>query len=273
MEFKFVKVYPAYPRIIYITWELSGIVRSPVNFSIYRSESEYGEFTKLNDIPIINRFFYEDYTAFPLSKLFEANYKVIARDSNDRIVESQPINLLHRPEKEQFILAREEQRRLYLKFRKFSGIEVFILKKRNWGDECNTCRNLVTGETLSSSCVDCWGTGFIGGYYTPILTYVEIGPTPVVQDKTEQMGGVEPIQSTILMIARPLLSVSDIIIEKNVNKRWNVRSVELTERRHFPITQQVRVNEIEHKDVIYDFSLEEYEELDHSIYKPGSLKI
>lgn len=103
------------------------------------------------------------------------------------------------------------------------GRDVAILKKKTHGKRCNVCYSIGAGATLNSNCKNCYGTGWTGGYDSPILSLAKVRDQPP-QDSLEPNGRNRMNVSQIGMLAFPKLNIGDVIVELNRDKRWEVAS-------------------------------------------------
>lgn len=103
---------------------------------------------------------------------------------------------------------------------KFNGTKAVVLKRRHWGTRC-TCVDKTTRELLRAACVKCWGTGFLGGYWDPIITYARRLPSSNTSAITpESKSDANDIQ--FRMPDYPALEQDDVIVFLKDNTRWRV---------------------------------------------------
>lgn len=133
-----------------------------------------------------------------------------------------------------------------------TGIPVWFLSKKTWGDRCPTCFDEVRQRTGQGHCATCFGTTFTGGYGAPLPTHVSFSPN---QEQIQQAGfaEIEPSQATIYLSHWPNLSVGDLLIEED-NRRWRVIQVQNTERLRTTFHQMAVVDEVESTSI--EFSID-----------------
>lgn len=52
---------------------------------------------------------------------------------------------------------------------RLKGQPCAVLKRKGWGKRCPKCTDSVLREGVKSACTICWGTGFEGGFWNPVL--------------------------------------------------------------------------------------------------------
>lgn len=105
---------------------------------------------------------------------------------------------------------------------KFSGTPALIYCMIQKGDRCK-CWDPIRKTYTSTSCTSCYATGYVGGYYSPILTQVAFS-TP---KKSNQPGDTLAQQQTcsILMSRYPVINPRDVIVDTIRGSRWRVQDV------------------------------------------------
>lgn len=258
ISFAEVIVLPLFPRIIFIQWEVeNNLYVGDIKFDILKGHSPGGPFDKVNHLPQINTFFYKDRYETPLSKLYDVYYKIVGTDQLGEKFESEPTNLFPKQDDVNFCysqldIATEITRREKLLLERFTGVPCTVLKRKHFGSRCSECYNFVTEEVTYSDCKECFGTGFLDGYYTPIKVRLQFDPAIRQQVTTDRLATKEDISTSAWTINVPVLKKADIVVEDRTNKRWHVHEVQLTELQHTPVRQIMRLREIEHGNPAYD---------------------
>ncbi len=147
------------------------------------------------------------------------------------------------------------------------GVPCLVYVRRRGGIVCTSCFDVVQKKRTSSHCTTCFGTGWIGGFYSPIDTYIDIGPTPA-DIIISEWGEVQKNETDLLMSNYPEVIPGDLIRELRSNRLWRVVAARPTEKRRAPMLQFVRVTEVSAGDVEYqlpydtDFGLKKVAELE-----------
>ncbi len=256
-----VKIIPQFPRRIVISWSIGKEVKIPLAFNIFRSGIDSGEFEKLNRAPITHPFYFDDGLK-PLSKLFHVVYKLeVLFPFTDETQMTRPIPLVCSPRLARtFFVARRMDEKHGIEYASHTGIELVILKRKQWGEKCTECINEVTGSSTKTDCGNCFGTGFEGGFWKPYETLGKIDPLVKTQSLQDPLGYQENINTQIHLRAFPIVVDGDVIVEKCQNLRWYVQVVQLIEHGRYPVKQLVEGRQIERGSPIYEIPVEESED-------------
>jgi hypothetical protein len=155
-------------------------------------------------------------------------------------------------EAEPDLIASEINRMEDVLLREFVGRKCWLFPKRTFGPMC-TCFDPTLGRKTRSQHAPCFGTGWLGGYMTPIEVYVQIDPSP----KSKQANSTQELQTNDAagrMISFPPVSPGDILVESE-NRRWKVMSVSMTERLRSVLHQEIRLHEIPKGDIEYELPI------------------
>jgi len=138
---------------------------------------------------------------------------------------------------------------------KYNGVPVAILKRKQWGTRCPVCFDKMTKEVMRSNCKACFGTGFTGGYWTPIQTWARRGPSPVVAQVTpEQKSDSNEVK--IWTTDLPLLERDDVVVFIPDQRRYRIDQQYQTEIRVVTVHQVFSAQEFPHDHVIYRFPVD-----------------
>lgn len=149
----------------------------------------------------------------------------------------------------QSYIAIEIARRNNLLLRRFTGRLTAYLPLRTQGKRCPQCWDEKKRRGNSSSCVECYGTTFQGGFYTPIPVFVDFNPSPnVIQ--ISSFGKMEENQTAAFMGNYPLVKPNDMLVEQT-NRRWRVVQVNAIAEKRYIVQQHLQVQEIERSDAEY----------------------
>lgn len=232
---------------INLFWEIEDITTTDdiMVYDIYilRSQFQEGPFVQIAG-PLNNVFTFQDNTTPIEHKTLKIFYKlkIINRLTNETL-EVAPKTNIAPPDLTALEIIRQENKL----FRGFIGKKCWIFQMRKYG-QC-TCYDKTLKRTTISNCRLCYGTGFLGGYSSPIEQYIQIDPS----DKTIQAGqNINQICkiTAARLINYPIINPNDIIIESE-NLRWIVISVKQTERLRHPIRQELTLKEAFDTDIIY----------------------
>jgi hypothetical protein len=139
------------------------------------------------------------------------------------------------------------------------GTNGTLLKRKISGMKCKRCRDFGTGEVKDAMCKLCYGTGWIGGYYTPSpCFYININPSGSTITKDVNMQGpIAETQVTGRAIAVPILTSGDVWVSRESSERLLITQIKhLVEVKGIPTVYQLGMDRLPFSDVVYSFSLE-----------------
>jgi hypothetical protein len=129
------------------------------------------------------------------------------------------------------------------------GVPLIAYIRKRSGIEC-TCWDKDKKRVRTSSCEDCFGSGFESGYYPPVITWANVTPdNKLVQ--IPQWGEVEPNEVRIFVSNYPLLIPKDVLINPFKMELWVVENVQTTERRGCTLHQVVSASYIDRNSILY----------------------
>ena len=242
-----------YGSRVLISWKLVSTTQSLRNvvFSVYRGESP-SDLQKISDLPIPASAVSEFIDTSAKLKIAEKNYyyQVIAEEMLGGIA----VNRFESPLVDlqvgsQDLVAQYIIDEHNFAFEHVHGIPVFIYKKKTEGSRCTDCWDKVLKRCTNSSCLTCFGTGFVGGYYPPIAAWADIGPTN--NDGTIMEFGIRENNNARWTFTNyPLLQLGDIILDLGSFFYWRVNSVNFSFKNNcitlqFPVVAGVNRSDIE----------------------------
>lgn len=188
-------------------------------------------------------------------KTLEHHYRV-QLTCPDGVFYSEPASALtHIPNRE-WRLIRSILRREYLRSRKYTGTEVALAKARRFGPRCTECVDPQTDEIIRPTCNDCFGTGFLNGYYpwqTDIWIDMPLEDSREEMDQLQVAGTIKPIVTNARWAGFPLLNSRDVVAERRSGRRHYVsRIVHKAGMRSMPIVARVELHQAAFTDSIYD---------------------
>jgi len=148
-------------------------------------------------------------------------------------------------------IIRAENRQIY---HKSPG---YLLKRRWMGVRCNRCNNPLTNTVTEDQCPICFGTGFIGGYFSPVQCGMEITLSGS-GDKVDPGRG--PIndglsQGRITAIYCP--EQNDVWVDSMTGSRYRLVGHEvICHERSVPLVLMAQLKHIPASDIVYSVKLE-----------------
>jgi hypothetical protein len=184
-------------------------------------------------------------------------YRVIAYDGVCEYA-SRPIHTMGEHSRQDLLYAREILRKEFLRLRKFAGTRGYLLKKREFGTKCPVCTDYDTGEVVSgSTCLTCFGTGIVHGYYNALPFYLDfMGPTS--NKDVKEPFGLEDNQTVVARaMAYPRLDTYDLWVHGSSNRRMVIRQTQvISEIRTVPILYSLQLRVLPASDIAYQVPLQ-----------------
>ena len=159
-------------------------------------------------------------------RLDEAYYRV-AMDWKGKQFLSDVISTFGRLRRSEFAAVRLIMKREWDTLRRFTPVKFF--KLRTDGHQCPKCMDPDTAQKVGTSLCDrCFGTGFDGGYYPAVDTFLQVGAiSPKVQeDSREGVGAGDPVTVKTRGTAYPLMEKNDLFVNPSADKRYLIDTIE-----------------------------------------------
>ena len=211
-----------------IQWYLNKCFPIPVGtpeFYVEYANDSGGEWERLNpDMPEVNTCVYIDTEKGRCG--YDSGYYRVVMSVGGEEFNSKPEPVYGLWNRYDWRIAREVVRKEYLRLKKYVGSFGYLLPRREHGPKCTECIDFDTGESVSSNCSICYGTGFIGGYYDGIPYYVDLSGTASAKDVQIPFGSVDNRKRVVRSVAYPMISTYDMWVDADSNTRYIVRQIE-----------------------------------------------
>ena len=109
----------------------------------------------------------------------------------------------------------------------YHGEPCMVIKRKSFGARCPVCWSNERRQVTKSHCDTCHGTGFVIGYYQPILVQITFDSDPRKADGQKEWENVFDTKRARLC-NYPLLRPKDLIVNTNDYKRYVITHVETT---------------------------------------------
>jgi hypothetical protein len=229
-----------------VFWEIGNFVGNirQFEFSVLRSESSAGPWDSISPI-FQDQYYFRDVSPPKMHKWRTIFYLLRIRDKvTNETADFGPTSQSAEPD----LIALEINRQEDLLFREFVGRICWLFPVRTFGAYC-VCFDRVSGRRTKSNCLNCYDTGFLGGYLSPIQCFVQFDPSGQ-QAVPTAFKEKQDNKTTARLISFPQVKPKDIIIEVE-NTRWRLDSVTTTQRLRSVVHQELTLKEIEKGDVEY----------------------
>lgn len=220
-----------------IAWELKPgfCVAGPYNFFVDFGYSGTDKWEPLNTIPLVNVCTYFDINQRYWDHLAPFYYRIRLITPNvidpntgqPQIHISQPQQANGLWSKRDWLLAREISRKEYLVQRKATNKTAvgYLLKRRRFGPRCTTCLEWDTQSVQKGQCPECYGTGFIGGYF-PGIDYTITMDVSAREFKLDpQIGNRNDIIKLGRAVAYPFTDTNDVFLRRDNGERYFVNQI------------------------------------------------
>ena len=132
---------------------------------------------------------------------------------------------------------------------------IFLIRKKN-GKVCPRCFDTLKRRNGDPSCPICYGTGYLGGYYTPIPIYFQfIEPSQISQMGITNIGPMESNQLTAWMSNFPVATSNDMLIDTVTGLTYCISGVRGTSLGGALIRQILVLQQEEPSSGIYNFPI------------------
>jgi len=233
-----------------VSWETGTFAEDILDFQfqVLRSEGPAGPFLPITD-KFKDLYSFRDLEANQLSSHREWYYKIRVTEVTSSDIQDYPLTingvaLEAAPDLE----ALEIANRMKLVLSEYTGRKVWIFPIKTFGQRC-TCFDQDTGRRTRSQCLTCFDVGVVGGFHTPVETYMQVDPSRE-STRLAETGELHTTNTTARLASFPRLKPRDIVVEAE-NKRWRVHSVSSTEKLRAVVHQEVTLHLIPRSDIEY----------------------
>jgi hypothetical protein len=194
---------------------------------------------------------YTDWTAdYDMTQVYYYRLRVVKRDTQDQVQVTKAAWFEEKPD----VINAEIRRRNNLLLREYTGVPVLYYPVRNTGTRCPECWGELEDQRVKSKCEVCYDTGYVTGYYTPILMYMNIHEDQNALAQNAEMDEVPIRTATALLTGEFPIHFADLILERN-NERWLVSSFDRTEKLRVTASYRVRLHQVLEQDVRFKIPL------------------
>jgi len=141
--------------------------------------------------------------------------------------------------------------------------DIWVYTKKRSGTRCTHCWDSVRRQKNTDDCEYCFGSGYEGGFNTPVrsrmsyLTFPEI--VQKVTDVSEDRSEDNPINVWLMFDSK--LEPGDVIVDFK-NNRFIVDNIQYTNKNNAVIIRQIlRLNNVPRDNIIYKLQIPEQVEI------------
>jgi hypothetical protein len=259
-------VYAPLPRSgVFVQWDLEERpeVGPDYVFSVSRSEGPRGPFVEVA-AGVTNPYYFDAHIAGTSGAMVAWEQRSISQTVYYRVQAFDVTTPLPRPvalaedicevgdrlPKASWLVRRKMQRDMTLQMKVRNGVPIAILKLKHWGTRCTRCFDRTTKSVLDNDCPICFATGFVGGYYDPIVVLGRKGVT-AVQSQLRTTNTAEVNTPAFWMLDYPQIVREDILVELRTGRRFAVVGTTRTEIQGVPVHQRAEISELARDNTSY----------------------
>lgn len=229
---------------IELFWEIADHQENILgyDFLILRSESPTGPWDLIGG-PLQDQYRFRDTGPALLHKYRTLYYllRIVNRDTQESL-DVGPTAQIPEPD----LIALEIIRQEDMLFREHIGRRCWLFPARTFGAKC-FCFDKITKNRTRSNCINCFDTGYLGGYLSPVECWVQIDPNSSTNQPTT-VGKTQRNNTSARLICFPEVHPDDILVEAE-NRRWKVVTVNQTERLRAAVRQELAIYEVDRGDI------------------------
>lgn len=247
-----------------ITWELSpdfvAANPGPLEFQLQAGRTANPNASDWEPVGAIapDTYFMIDDEKRLYGKTNWTHYRICLRTPGGLTIISPPIHALGGLSRRDWRMAKFIRDRELTRMR-FAGQEGYALKRQVLGTFCTECRDHMTQEVVDPDCDNCFGTGFIPGYFPPMpCVFADVSPKARHEelDGGQSRGTVNDIVVQARMIVPPQLGEEDIWVARRSDQRWAVHKVQnVAEIKGVAIVANVELRLMPYNDQIYTIQI------------------
>lgn len=208
-------------------------------------------------------FHYRDNVVQMLDRVRQFYYVLEVKNVSTAVVEKfGPAVLGAKPD----LIGMEIIRQVRMELRFGSGRVCYVVPKRTVGPRCRSCFDQDSGVRMRSNCISCFDTGRAGGFYSPIITDMDISEADRSQTQRD-LTNLQQVNTSARMTNFPPVKVGDIIVTPE-NDRYRIERSTTAEHRGAPYEQDLLLHLIPRADVEYKIpiSVQDLASYEDSLY-------
>ncbi len=254
-----------------IAWEINRhfVDDGPYTFTVQVGHTTLDDSDDWEDIggSVVDTYYDIDTSKRIFGKTLDVHYRV-KLVSGEGSYTSAAVNCYGHLDKRDWLLAKELFRLENLRHQKFTSPSGFLIKARRYGPICEECTDVLTEEVSKTNCADCYGTGFLNGYFTPLSAqYADVSNDSGREHLDNQgLGTVTQhnIRGRFLGITQ--IYSYDVWVNADSDERYYMHEIKTeAQLRGVPIVYSAELRLAPYSDIIYTLPIEEM------LTNPGAL--
>jgi hypothetical protein len=256
VEVTLTKVTPIFPHDNFVQWTVTDATGVLSYFELERSGSPEGPWENISGKIDKTNYYFVDKPSHLMGLTTIHWYRIKAvpttGEMNSDYSTATTVQYYDQPLRGR--IARKARYDLGIVLKRLTGVKFLLLKKKRFGGRCTTCYNEITKDAMLSSCGDCYGTTYEGGFHNPIAALGKFDPK-VIQQSMNLGGKSEVNVLGITMLDYPLAEPEDLLVEVHTNRRFKITKKIQTEGSRVLVHQDLQVSELSHSASEYGIPL------------------
>lgn len=242
-----------------VEWKVSSGYKPVSSSLLFYVEVAYsgGSWERLNPLaPVVNDSSYVDIVKRSFNILNDVYYRVIMYDNGVPYI-SIPEKIGSTASRQELRLANEVIRRKYFELVKMTGMKGYLLRRKDWGTHC-TCYDVDLSNAPSGTCSNCYGVGFVDGYYPAIEFWIADATKAGTEKRRDGQTGIELSHiKKARCIPYPKPQPDDIWVNAVNGTRWRIfpETVEECFYRSTSIVEIITMEQLPPTAVEYDIPI------------------
>lgn len=250
-----------------VSWNLKKDLpfATPWKFKVEQANEISAKWTPIAEVE--NNVVIIDSKRYKYDILASSYYRVGLVAGDSKVYYSTPTSVGTRLDRRDYTLAKEICRRANQRLRIKSGKKGWLLKRKFWGATCTNCGNEVTKQATNSQCTSCYGTGILGGYYSPFPYSLELQGIGQIADYSEAGSKTNKVKTSARSISFPRIHYKDIWVDYDSGRRYAIQESLNIEafKRDMPLVISFELHPIETTSVVYNIEVPSIDPTEYEI--------
>ena len=199
-------------------------------------------------------FHFVDYLPMGVQSMRAYYYRVRVADKTGKGYRDSEVKSLDH-DADHIALGMVRKKNVFLRCR--GGVSAAVLLRKRWGPKCSRCWDSVRMLPKDADCKECYGTGFTGGYLTPVFVPAALFNSAIRAYISFNDARYDTANSNLELANLPIVAPDDVIIDRAVNTRYIVKETTPFTHRMVTVCQNVKVVRKDDNDVIYSYPIPE----------------
>jgi hypothetical protein len=125
----------------------------------------------------------------------------------------------------------------------FGGTPGYLIRRRIFGPKCEYCTDPNTGQVVDTHCQYCYGTGILGGYFSPVYYPLKFIGSESYNAQITQTGTMDPHIITARMLPFPFPTRKDVWYEADTGRAFILSEIQVASKlQSFPLALAAKLS-------------------------------